>query len=74
MDQETRDSYQMIDVNVYQENLFHTKMVLKEWELDNYLFGVSSKDLTEEQRAVIIDRLEWEMKEIFYGRNLPHIG
>ena len=23
MDQETRDSYQMIDVNVYQENLFH---------------------------------------------------
>lgn len=73
MDQETRDSYQMIDVNVYQENLFHTKMVLKEWELDNYLFGVTSEELSEEQSAEIRERLEWEMKEIFYGRNLPNI-
>lgn len=28
----------MIDVNVYQENIFHTKMMLKETELENYLF------------------------------------
>ncbi len=29
----------MTDVNVYQENLFHTKMLLKDFELENYLFG-----------------------------------
>jgi len=27
----------MIDVNVYHENIFHTKMMLKETELENYL-------------------------------------
>lgn len=30
--------YGMIDVNIYQENLFHTKMLIKDFELDNYLF------------------------------------
>lgn len=34
---DTRNLYQMIDVNVYQENIFHTKMLLKDFDLDNYL-------------------------------------
>ena len=42
---DTRDLYQMIDVNVYQENIFHTKMLLKEFDLDNYLFGTAKKEL-----------------------------
>ena len=32
---EMRDRYQMIDVNVYQDNIFSTKMLLKEFDLDN---------------------------------------
>ena len=65
----------MLDVNVYQENMFHTKMIKKEWdqELESYLFGVKESDLSEEEKASITHRLEWEMKEIFYGRNLPDI-
>lgn len=31
--EDTQAAYQMIDVNVYQENLFHTKMMLKNFEL-----------------------------------------
>src|SRR5690554_5600529 len=42
--------YDAIDVNVYQENVFHTKMILKELKLDNYLFEMSEEDLTEEER------------------------
>lgn len=30
----------MIDVNVYQENIFHTKMMLKEYDINNYLLGL----------------------------------
>ncbi|MGZ4998560.1 MAG: adenosylmethionine decarboxylase, partial [Methylobacter sp.] len=45
---DTQESYQMIDVNVYQENIFHTKMMLKETELENYLFEKEC-DLTDEQ-------------------------
>ena len=43
--EDTQNAYQMIDVNVYQENLFHTKMMLKEFNLDNYVFGVNAGDL-----------------------------
>ncbi len=67
---DTRNAYQMIDVNVYQENLFHTKMCLKEFELDNYLFGLNSEDLTPAQHRKVERRLRTEMQELFYGRNL----
>jgi S-adenosylmethionine decarboxylase len=60
----------MIDVNVYQENIFHTKMMLKRFDLDNYLFGISSEDLSPREEKIISQRLQKEMAEIFYGQNL----
>ncbi len=71
IDKETRDRYQMIDVNVYQENIFHTKMLLKEFDMDNYLFGVSKKDVEQEEKKKIKQSLKREMAEIFYGRTIP---
>jgi S-adenosylmethionine decarboxylase len=68
--QDTKDRYQMIDVNVYQENIFHTKMMLKALDLDNYLFGVSEEDLGEEEKRRIMHNLRHEMSEIFYGQNI----
>lgn len=67
---DTRNLYQMIDVNVYQENIFHTKMLLKDFDLDNYLFGVSKKDLKPSEIRKINAKLRKEMSEIFYGRNI----
>ena len=66
---DTQDRYQMIDANIYQENIFHTKMLLKEFNLNNYLFQVDADDLELEQRTLIEKRLKQEMNEIFYGRN-----
>nr|WP_263868763.1 adenosylmethionine decarboxylase [Pseudomonas sp. TMW22090] len=71
LSEDTRASYQMTDVNVYQENLFHTKMLLKNFELDNYLFGDATNSLSSEQRAQVTDRVKHEMLEIFYARNMP---
>lgn len=68
--QDTKDRYQMIDVNVYQENIFHTKMLLKEYDLDNYLFDLHPEDLDAREVRVIDQMLQREMAEIFYGRNL----
>jgi S-adenosylmethionine decarboxylase len=70
IDKQTKSRYQMIDVNVYQEKIFHTKMILKNFDLDNYLFGVESNELTPSQRSRIEDDLRQEMVEIFYGQNL----
>ncbi|WP_455235038.1 adenosylmethionine decarboxylase [Thiogranum longum] len=67
---DTRDRYQMIDVNVYQENIFHTKMRLKEFSLDDYLFGKGTDALTAVERRRISKQVEHEMMEIFSGRNM----
>ncbi|CQR72893.1 S-adenosylmethionine decarboxylase proenzyme precursor [Sporomusa ovata DSM 2662] len=71
---ENRDIYQMIDVNVYQENIFHTKMLLKEFDLDNYLFGTAKKELMAGEKKKIKQRLKKEMAEIFYGKNIPKVN
>lgn len=73
MDEETKDAFQMLDVNVYQENIFHTKMVLKDFDLDNYLFGTTAENLSVEDREHITTKVKHEMQEIFYGRNLPKV-
>lgn len=67
---DTRERYQMIDVNVYQENIFHTKMVLKAFDLDSYLFGVDVDDVSVKEQRQISAKLRREMLEIFYGRNI----
>ncbi len=69
----TREQYQMIDVNVYQEHIFHTKMLLKEFDLDNYLFGTEKKELSPHERRKIKQRLKKEMTEIFYGKNMARV-
>jgi S-adenosylmethionine decarboxylase len=67
---DTKELYQMMDVNVPQENIFHTKAILNDFELDNYLFGISEEDLTQEESDEIRSYLKREMMEIFYGRNI----
>lgn len=71
---EIKDLYQMIDVNIYQENTFHTKCKLKEFDLDNYLFGCTQDCLGDEEVEFITGRLQKEMDEIFYSKNISHGG
>ena len=65
------DNYQMLDVNVYQENIFHTKMMQKDLDLNTYLFGTTKEELPEADVKEMTERLHKEMNEIFYGRNMP---
>ena len=69
--EDTQNAYQMVDVNVYQENLFHTKMMLKTFNLDNYLFGMGVDELSPMETQDIRARLQREVLEIFYSRNMP---
>lgn len=69
LSQDTQDAYQMVDVNVYQENIFHTKMLLKDFNMKNYLFGEATQNLNAEELAEIEQNLKREMQEIFYCRN-----
>ncbi len=73
LSRDTKDRYQMIDVNIYQENIFHTKMILKAFDLDNYLFGTGEADLTAKEKQLLMKQLQKEMAEIFYGRNMRKV-
>ncbi|HEX3011126.1 MAG TPA: adenosylmethionine decarboxylase [Syntrophomonadaceae bacterium] len=66
----TRNLYQMIDVNVYQDNIFHTKMILKEFDLDNYLFGTAKENLKSREKKKIKQQIKKEMMEIYTGQNI----
>jgi S-adenosylmethionine decarboxylase len=65
-----RQKYEMFDVNVYQENIFHTKMHVKQFDLDTYLFEASASDLSFKDRTRIESQLKREIEELFHGRNL----
>ncbi len=65
-----KNLYNMIDVNVYPENIFHTKCKLKAFNLDNYLFGYTKEDMHPGQRNEIAKKVKREMDEIFYGTNV----
>ena len=68
--EKVKNMYDMIDVNVYQDNIFHTKCKLKQFDLNNYLFGYTKDKLTRIEQEEIKDRLQIEMEEIFYGTNM----
>ena len=65
-----KSRYEMFDVNVYQENIFHTKMHVKEFDLDTYLFEEKAKNLSFKDRQRIEMQLRKEIEELFHGRNL----
>ena len=66
----TLTKYDAIDVNVYQSNIFHTKMLIKDIELQNYLFNKDVYELPPKKRLEITDSLRREMIEIFSGMNI----
>lgn len=68
-----RNRYNIVDVNMYQENIFHCKMMVKDFDLDDYLFDQTRADLSAGEAQKIRRQLRQEMTEIYYGRNLPAI-
>ena len=70
IDGATLRRYDAVDINVYEANLFHTKMLIKEIDLQNYLFNSDVYELAPKLRLEIMGNLRREMIEIFSGRNI----
>jgi len=62
--------YDAVDINIYDSNIFHTKMIIKEMYLQNYLFNTDIEELPPLKRLEISTALKREMIEIFSGRNV----
>jgi len=72
--EDIKEQYQMIDVNVYQENIFHTKCKSIDVDLDEYFFNFTVEDISDAEVKSIMAQIEKERDEIFYGRNFAEGG
>ena len=70
IDPKTLRRYDAVDINVYEANLFHTKMMVKDIDLQNYLFKTDVYELPPCERLEIMNNLRREMIEIFSGCNI----
>jgi S-adenosylmethionine decarboxylase len=67
---EILDKYGAYDINIVSDNIFHSKMLLKNMKLENYLFGSDSEKMSKAEKTKIRTLLKKEMQEIFECRNL----
>lgn len=70
IDEATLAAYNATDINMYQANIFHTRLMINELDLSNYLFNTNAYDLAPEERDEILDNLRKEMIEIYSGKNV----
>jgi S-adenosylmethionine decarboxylase len=70
IDPKTLRDYDAVDMNVYQHNLFHTKMMVKDVVLQDYLFNSDVYELAPKKRLEITNNIRREMIEIFSGVNV----
>jgi S-adenosylmethionine decarboxylase len=70
VDERTLLRYDAIDINVYQANSFHTKMLIKDIDLQNYLINTDVYEIAPKTRLEITNNLRREMIEIFSGTNI----
>ena len=70
IDDATLKRYDAVDINIYQANSYHTKMLIKDLDIQNYLFNTDAYELLPQKRLEITQNLRREMIEIFNGCNI----
>ena len=68
--QDILQKYYAVDINVYQANMFHSKLLIKDIVLQNYLFNSDVYEIPPKVRLDITNALRREMIEIFSGANV----
>lgn len=67
---EILQDYFAVDMNMYQANLFHTRLMLKDVDLQSYLFNLDAAELRPAQRLQITEAIQKEMIDIYSGMNV----
>ncbi len=65
-----RRRYEIKDFNLAEENLFHSKMRIREFDIDHYLFESRKNEFNPSELAMIEHCVHRELDEIFFGRRL----
>ena len=62
--------YKTSDTNVLAENIFHTKMILRNLHLNDYLFDNEESSMSESQKQEVSLLLSREMEEIYASKSV----
>ena len=65
--EDIRRHYTMRDVNVYQEKMFHTRMIIKNFRIDDNQFGPNNERLSQQELMDIERCLRQEIEDIYHG-------
>lgn len=60
--------YRYYETNNYQDNLFHAKMILKDFKTDDYLFR-REENMSDKSREKVERLIQKQMEDIFYSSN-----
>ncbi|MBN8216788.1 MAG: adenosylmethionine decarboxylase [Spirochaetes bacterium] len=60
--------YRYYETNNYQDNLFHAKMILKDFKIDDYLFR-REENISDKSREKVERLIQKQMEDIFYSSN-----
>lgn len=66
---EIKEKYHSFDVNIPHENIFHSKLKLKNFNLDDYLFSKENQ-FTKRKEKEVDDLIQKEVEEIFNRKNI----
>ncbi|TCT16710.1 S-adenosylmethionine decarboxylase [Natranaerovirga pectinivora] len=72
IDKDISKRYNLVDTNMLQQNIFHTKMMVNDFKLNDYLFEIKEEDLSKEEALELRKLVYNEMLEIFYGTNFEY--
>jgi len=64
------EKYTAYDINIVSDNIFHSKMQIKNMKLESYLFGSDSEKMSKAVKTKVRTLLKKEMQEIFECRNI----
>lgn len=70
IDPNTLKDYDAMDINMYQANLFHSRLMIKEIDLKHYLFNRDTYEIPPRERLMIHEALQREMIDIYSGSNV----
>lgn len=70
IDDDILRQYDATDINMYQANLYHSRLMRKEIDLQDYLFNRDVLELKPQERLQILEAIQREMIEIYSGQNI----
>ncbi len=63
-----KKKYDLLDINLYNENIFQTKMIIKKINLKKNIFNYKNKKFNKKKKINILQLIWKEIKKIYYNK------